>query len=389
MREINHLSEDVHMAEMKVKFVDLGLEYKSLKDEILKKFDELSSQGQYILGSEVENFEKSFAKFCGTKHAIGVANGTDALFLSMKALGIGHGDEVITAANSFIASAASIAQLGATPVFVDVRDDYNMDPALLEKAITKKTKAIMPVHLTGRPADIDAIMAIAKKHKLFVVEDSAQAVGAKYRGKRVGSFGNTGCFSLHPLKNLHVHGDGGAIVTNDTALYEILIKMRNHGLKNRDECEFFAINSRLDSIHAGILNIKLPHLDKWNARYWEIAKKYQEGLSGLKGFVQVPVDKSFEEPVYHRFIIQCEKRDELQKYLLEKGIDTKVHYPIPLHLQKAAGYLGYKEGDFPVSEKQAKKILSLPCYPALKDEQVELVIKEINAFYGKKKINNK
>jgi dTDP-4-amino-4,6-dideoxygalactose transaminase len=369
------------MVDIKVKFVDLGLEYKSLKDEILKKFDELSSKGQYVLGTEGEKFEKSFAEFCGVKHAIGVANGTDALFLSMKALGIGHGDEVITAANSFIASAGSIAQIGARPVFVDVLEDYNMNPELLEKTITKKTKAIMPVHLTGRPADMDAIMAIAKKHKLFVIEDAAQAVGAKYRGKRVGSFGNTGCFSLHPLKNLHVHGDGGVITTNDTALYEKLLKMRNHGLKNRDECDFFAYNSRLDEIQAGILNIKLPHLDKWNARYWAIARKYQAALTALKDFIQVPTDKSFEEPVYHRFIIQCERRDELQKYLLENGIDTKVHYPIPLHLQKAAEHLGYKEGDFPVAEKQAKKILSLPGYPALKDEQVEMVINAVKSFY--------
>jgi len=371
------------MVELKVKFVDLGAEYKPLRDEIIKKIDEISCQGAYILGPEVELFEKRFAEFCGVKYAISVANGTDALFMSLKTLGVKPGDEVITAPNSFIASAGSIVALGAKPVFVDVRDDYNINPELIEKAITKKTKAIMPVHLTGRPADMEPILAIAKKHKLFVVEDAAQAVGARYKGKRVGSFGNTGCFSLHPLKNLHVQGDGGIITTNDQALYETLIKMRNHGLRNRDECDFFAYNSRLDAIQAGIVNIKLSHLDKWNNEYRAIAAKYRKGLTGVKGVIKVPVDKEYEEPVYHNFIIQCERRDELQKYLLDNGIDTKIHYPIPIHLQKAAAYLGYKQGDFPVTETQAKRILSMPIYPALTDKQVQMVIDGIKSFYKK------
>ncbi|HLD79085.1 MAG TPA: DegT/DnrJ/EryC1/StrS family aminotransferase [Candidatus Nanoarchaeia archaeon] len=362
-----------------VPFVNLGANYLQVREEVLKRFDQISSQGAYILTEELQSFEDAFAKFCGTSYALGVGNGADALFLSLKALGIKEGDEVITAPNSFIASAGIIDAAGAKIVFVDVGDDYNINPELIEKAITPRTKAIIPIHLTGRPAEMDTIMQIAMKHHLFVVEDAAQAVGARYKNRRVGSLGDTGCFSLHPLKNLHVHGDGGVITTNDYELYKKLLLLRNHGLKNRDECVLWAYNSRLDAIQAGIAGIKLKHLDKWNQRYREIAEMYRKGLSTL---VETPVDKPQEEAVYHNFIIQTDQRDELQKYLLQLGIETKVHYPIPLHLQEAAKELGYKEGDFPVTEKQAKRILSLPIYPELTDEQVNGVIGAIKSFFS-------
>ena len=362
---------------MQVPFVNPGLQYQRLKNEILNKFDEISSKGVYVLGDEVTKFEKNFADYCGTSHAIGVGNGSDALFFSLLALDISEGDEVITVPNSFVATAWAIANVGAKVVFVDVGDDFNINTDLIVNAISPKTKAILPVHLTGRIADMEKIQDIATKHKLHVIEDAAQAVGATYRDKKSGSFGDTGCFSLHALKNLHVHGDGGIVTTNDEALYQKIIKMRNHGLKNRNECEFWGWNSRLDEIHAAIANLKLDYLDDWNRRSREIASWYINELGGL---VQTPSVKDHEQPVFHRFMIQHERRDKLQAFLEEQQIQTAVNYPIPLHLQEAAQYLGYKKGDFPVAEEQAKSILSLPLYSELEDSQVEYVIAKIKSF---------
>ena len=362
---------------MKVPFVNLGLQFQNLRDEIISKFEELSINGSYILNAEVQEFEQNFAEYCGTRYAVGVGNGSDALSFSLIALGVGKEDEVITAPNSFIATASTIANVGAKPVFVDVGDDYNIDPEKIEAAITPKTKAIMPVHLTGRVADMDPILDIASKHRIQVIEDAAQAVGASYKGKRAGSFGITGCFSLHPLKNLHVHGDGGMITTNDKLIYEHLIKIRNHGLKNRDECEFWGYNSRLDGIQAAIANIKLPHLNRWNQRFRQIAIRYSKALAS---HVKVPKDNKYEVPVYHRYIIRHPNRDDLSKYLYNKGIETKVNYPIPLHLQEAAKSLGYKLGVFPMAEQQAQTILSLPIYAEMKNQQVEYVINSIRSF---------
>ena len=367
---------------MKVPYINLALQHQLIKQELLDAAEKVLTSGQFILGDEVKRFEESFAKIAGTKYAVGVDNGTDALVLSMKALGIGKGDEVITAPNSFLASASSIALVGATPVFADVRDDLNMDPEKVEKAITKKTKAILAVHLTGRPADMDALLKICKRRKIHLIEDCAQAVGAEYNGKRVGSFGIIGCFSLHPLKNLSATGDGGVLTTNNEKIYQWLLKARNHGLKNRDECDFWSMNSRLDNLHAALLNVKLKYLDKWNDRRKKIASMYYERFKKLD--MIVPHDKPNEKAVYHTFIIQTKHRDELKKYLLEKGIDTKVHYPIPIHFQKAAKYLGYKKGDFPVTEKQMKTILSLPIYPELTDEQVKEVADNIVNFFSTK-----
>jgi len=367
----------------RIKFVDLGKQYMKLRKEIIAKFDEISKQGAYILSEEVEEFEKNFAEYCGTRYAVGVGNGSDALYMSLLSLGIGPGDEVITAPNSFIATAWVIARTGARIVFVDVGEDMNINSALIEAAITKRTKAIIPVHLTGRVADMNAIQTIADEHNLLVIEDAAQAIGAKYMGKRAGSFGICAGFSLHPLKNLHVHGDGGVITTNDQPLFEMLRKYRNHGLKNRDECEFWGINSRLDSIQAGIANIKLRYLDDWNGRFRQIANIYTEGL---KDCVNVPKIKDYEEPIYHRYMIRCSGRDDLQRFLDGNGIETKVNYPIPLHLQPAAASLGYKKGNFPVTEKMAETILSLPIYPELENDQVYYVIEKIQQFFNGKAI---
>ena len=362
---------------MKIAYVNLGTKDPVIKTAILDAIGKVLESGQFILGESVKVFEDKFAELCQTNFALGVASGTDALLLTMKALGIGKGDEVITTPNSFLASASSIALAGATPVFADVRDDYNIDPEKIQQAITSKTKAIIPVHLTGRPADMDAIFKMTEPYKIFVIEDAAQAVRAEYKGKRVGSFGIAGCFSFHPLKNLGGCGDGGMITTNDEKLYNKLLILRNHGLINRDECEIWGYNSRLDALQAVILNVKLDHLKNWETRKREIAGIYQKRLIYC---VKVPMDKSSEHAVYHTFIIQTKKRDSLKNYLMEKGIDAKIHYPIPIHLQKAAQNLGYKKGDFPVAEEQTKTILSLPIYPELTDNQVDYICDNILKF---------
>ena len=360
-----------------VKFVDLGKQYLSLRQEILDKFDEISKNGDYILSKEVNEFEENFAMYCGTKYAVGVGNGSDALYLSLLSLGIGPDDEVITAPNSFVATAWIIARTGARIVFCDVGNDMNIDPDLIESVISERTKVILPVHLTGRVADMDRIQTIAEKYNLFVVEDAAQAVGAVYKNKKAGSFGIGAGFSLHPLKNLHVHGDGGVVTTNDSKLYEKLIKYRNHGLNNRDECEFWGINSRLDAVQAGIGNIKLKYLDEWNNRFREIAQVYTENLNDD---VKAPQERDYEKPIYHRYIICHPDRNKLRAFLADSGVETKVNYPIPLHLQPAARDLGYKKGDYPVTEELADTILSLPLYSELGNDQVNYVIEKIIKF---------
>ncbi|HRH37505.1 MAG TPA: DegT/DnrJ/EryC1/StrS family aminotransferase [Flavobacteriales bacterium] len=368
--------------QLKVPYVQLGAQHADIKGAILDRISALLDSGEFILGSEVAAFEKSFAELCGTKYALGVANGTDALFLSMMSLGIGAGDEVITAPNSYLASASSIALAGARPVFADVLDDFNLDPAAVRKAVTPRTKAIIAVHLTGRPARMKELLAIAAEHKLHVLEDCAQAIGATLNGQHVGSFGIAGCFSLHPLKNLAAAGDGGVITTSDDALYARLLKARNHGLRDRDNCEFFSYNSRLDNLQAAILNIKLSKLAGWTERRRAIAATYQERLAGV-GDLIVPKDQGGEWAVYHTFIIQTAQRDALKQYLMDHGIDTKVHYPVPIHLQQAAAYLGCKRGDFPVTERQCTSILSLPVFAELNDEQVGHVADTIVAFFNK------
>lgn len=363
---------------MKVPYINLKLQHRVLKKEIARKCSELLDQADFILGKEVTKLEESFAEYCGTRYAVGVNSGTDALFLSMKALGIGSGAEVITAPNSFLATATTIVAAGAQPVFVDVREDMNIDPGLIEEKITKKTKAILPVHLTGKSADMKPILEIAKKYHLSVIEDAAQAIGTEYRGRRAGSFGIANCFSLHPLKTLNACGDGGMITTDNEKVYRTLAQLRNIGLKNRIESELWGYNSRLDSVQAAIVNVKFKYLNQWIERRRKNAERYRKHLAGA---VQCPTEERYEKCAYHLFVIQTESRDALQSYLLKNGIETKIHYPIPIHLQKCAQSLGYKKGDFPVTEKQSQTILSLPIYQSLTPEQLDYVSEKILRFF--------
>ena len=366
------------MANMNIQFVDLARQFRSIEPELTQAFLDVGRSGIYIMGEKLESFERKVAEFCGVKHAIGVADGSDALFLILKALGIGPGDEVITAANSFIASAWVIVAVGAKPVLVDVLEDFNIDPQKIEAAITPRTKAIIPVHLTGRAAAMDEINEIAARYELKVVEDAAQAIGATYRNRRVGSLGNAAAFSLHPLKNLGVYGDGGLITTNDSSLNTKLRLLRNHGLRNRDECEIWGYNSRLDSLQAAFASIKLAKLEAWNRRCRVIADAYR---GELMAYVQTPVDQAWEECVYHNFVIRTEQRDALMVHLKEKNVDTRVHYPIPIHLQDAARDLGYGKGDFPNAERYALTMISLPIYPELSDDEVTYVIASVVSFF--------
>lgn len=366
---------------LQVKYLDLP---KQFKDEVL--WASLKGQFetcQFIMGPEVEKFEFNFASLCHTKYAIGVNSGTDALFLALKALDIGHGDEVITVPNSFVATVGAIIAAGAIPVFVDVGPDYNINAELIEPAITDRTKAILPVHLTGNPADMIKIMEIAKEYNLFVIEDAAQAVTASINGQPVGSFGDVGCFSLHPLKNLNVCGDGGVLTTKSMEIHEKVKLMRNHGLKNRDEIEFFGYNSRLDTVQASIANYVMNKLQSIIHQRIKNAELYDNELKGLYDFVTLPPRRENVKQVFHTYVIRVKNREELIKYLSKNSVETKIHYPIPIHLQKPCQELGYKKGDFPVCEKQAKEILSLPIHQYLTEEQIYYVAGLIKKFYGK------
>ena len=361
--------------------MDISGQHKAIKAELLEALERVLDHGVFILGEEVAEFEKQFAQLCGVRYAVGVNSGTDALVLALRALGIGPGDDVITVPNSFVASASCIALVGAKPVFVDVREDYNMDPAQIERAITPETKAILPVHLTGRPADMDPIMEVARAHDLHLIEDCAQAVFAEYKGQRVGSFGAIGCFSLHPLKTLNACGDGGVLTTNYPALYEQLKILRNIGLQTRDDCVVWSGNSRLDTMQAAILLVKLKYVSDWTEKRRANAAYYREALGGASS-IQVPIDRSYEKAVYHTFVIQADRRDELKQYLAECAVDTAIHYPIPIHLHKAAKHLSYRKGSFPVAERQAERILSLPVYPELTSDQLNYIAKTVRKFYG-------
>jgi dTDP-4-amino-4,6-dideoxygalactose transaminase len=361
-----------------VPFVSLDREYRAMREELIAAFDRVGRSGVYILGEELARFEREAAAYCEVPYALGVGNGSDALLLALKALDIGPGDEVITCPNSFIATAWVIVAAGAHPVFVDVGTDGNMNPELLSQALTARTRAIIPVHLTGRPAEMNAINAFARAHRLDVIEDAAQAIGARYHGKRVGSLGRIAGFSLHPLKNLGVMGDGGLITTNDAELFEKLKLLRNHGLRTRDECAVWGINSRLDPLQAALAAVKLRRLDAWNARYRDIAARYRQSLSE---YVEVPVDQVHEEAVYHNFVIQLDRRDELLRHLEGCGVGCRVHYPVPIHLQACARDLGYCEGAFPVTERLARRMLSLPIYPELNDGEIEHVIASVQEFF--------
>lgn len=365
---------------MKINFVDLKKQYKQIRTEVDQAMKNTINASQFILGNECEKFEKEFAKFVGVKYAIGVGSGSSALELSLRALGIGLEDEVITPANSYIASSSCISFTGATPVLVDVLEDtFNIDVKKAEKLITKKTKAILPVHLYGQVADMEAILKLAKKYKLFVLEDACQAHGASFKKKKAGSFSTAAAFSFYPGKNLGAYGDGGMVVTNNKGLAEKVKLFRNYGQKEKYKHLVLGWNSRLDNLQAAILRVKLAKLEGWNKKRLENARLYNKLLVG----VSVITPKIFPDynHVFHLYVVRVSQRDKLAKFLAGKGIFTQMHYPIPIHLQPAYRDLGYKKGDFPVTEKLSKEILSLPLFPELKFKEIKYICQTIKDFY--------
>ena len=363
-----------------INYANLPKQWKQEKKRLLPLIEKVFAKGQYIgaQNDEIEMFETNIKKVCGTKFAVALNSGTDALVLALMLLGVKRGDEVITPPNSFISSTSAIVHIGAKPVFVDVREDQNINPKLIEKVITKKTKAIMPVHLTGRVSEMNEIISIAKKYGIPIVEDAAQSIGSKYYNKKSGSLGDIGCFSAHPLKNLNACGDSGFLTTNNRAFYEKAISLRNHGLTNRNVVKKFGFLSRMDTLQASILNFRLKNLYKTiNIRRLN-AKFYSENLDRKKFFF---VDeKKHEFNTYHTFVIQTKNRDKLIKYLNFNKIQTAIHYPIPIHLQPAARFLGYKKNSFPVTEKQSKEILTLPINQYLLKKELSRIINKLNNF---------
>lgn len=366
---------------MNVPFVDLQAQYRGLRSEVMPAVEQVFARAAFILGDEVAGFEREFAAFCGVGECVGVATGCDALLWALKACGIGPGDEVITVANSYIATALAITASGARPVLVDCREDsYEIDAAAVARAITSRTKAIIPVHLYGQPADMGEIMALAKTHGLRVIEDAAQAHGALYKGRPCGSFGDVGCFSFYPGKNLGAYGDGGAIVTRDPALAQQVRMLRNYGQSRKYHHEITGWNSRLDTVQAAILSVKLRHLPAWNAARARHAAAYAHALAGAP--VTLPRVAPDRTHVYHLYVIRTKRRDDLVAFLAERGVSCVIHYPIPIHLQKAYAGLGYRPGSFPVAERLAGEIVSLPMYPELTDEQIAHVAACIREFAG-------
>jgi len=351
-----------------VPMVDLKKQFQGIKEEALNVVTEILESSQYILGQKVSEFERKVANYHGVREAIGVASGTDAIHLSIDALGIGEGDEVITTPFTFIATAEAILYVGATPVFVDIESDtLNIDVSQIEANITKKTKAILPVHLFGHPAGMINILDIAKKYRLKIIEDCAQSFGAEVNGKKAGSLGDAGCFSFYPSKNLGGYGDGGMVILNDSGVADTIRELRNHGSKGSYRHKRVGFNSRLDEIQAGILLVKLLHIDKYNIKRRQNAAIYNNLLSDK---VRCPVEKQGAYHVFHQYTIISNKRDEIHQRLKENGISSVVYYPVPLHLQEALKFLGYQKGDFSVAEKAAKEVLSLPMYPELEESTI-------------------
>lgn len=370
---------------LRIPFVDLWAQVEPLSNSIFTTLENLIQRSAYILGPEVASFEGAFAEYCGVDYAIGVDSGTAALELILRAYDIGQGDEVITTANTFIATAFAISHAGATPVFVDINPNtYTIDVTEVYRSINSRTKAILPVHLYGHPADMGPIMEIAAKYSLSVIEDACQAHGARYRGMRVGAIGNAAAFSFYPSKNLGAFGDGGMVVTNDPRVNEIVRMLRDQGQSEKYHHELIGYNHRLDNIQAAILEAKLELLDKSNASRRRTAACYNQLLSGSG--VIIPHAASFAEPVYHLYVIRTNNRDEMRAYLWEHGIATGIHYPIPIHLQPAYRDLGYKEGDLPVTEQYANQVLSLPMYPELSADMVEYVAGTVIEFIESQRV---
>lgn len=365
---------------MKVPFMDLGSQNRPLHSELTACFERVVERSSFILGPEVERFERDFASYLKVGDCVAVNSGTAALQLVLQALAIGEGDEVITVPNTFIATAEAITAVGARPVFVDVTPtSYTMEPEHAEQAITGRTRAILPVHLYGQPADMDPLLEIARLHRLALVEDACQAHGAEYKGHKAGALGTAGCFSFYPSKNLGGCGEGGAIVTNDSELASRIRLLRNHGSVSKYEHSIAGYNFRMEALQAAFLAVKLKHLDQWNNRRRALAAQYTDSFRASE--VMPPTEMAYARHVYHLYVIQADHRDALRHELMEKGIETGLHYPLPLHLQQAYQSLGYHRGDFPVCERLADRIMSLPMFPELSPRAVEHIVETIGASF--------
>lgn len=365
--------------QIKIPFGDLTAQYLKIKRELDEVIQKVVSEGRFILGKEVEMFEKEFAVYCNSSYAIGVGSGTEAIHLALVAIGIKPGDEVITVPNTAVPTISAVSFAGAIPKFVDIDEKtYTIDINKIEDAITIKTKAIIPVHLYGQCADMDNILRIARKYNLIVIEDTCQAHGALYKGRKAGSIGDVGCFSFYPTKNLGAMGDGGIIVTSDESIAGCLFMLRNYGQTKRYYHKIKGFNSRLDELQAAILRVKLKYLDGWNTLRRNIAESYKKNICNK--LISAPVEADFSYHAYHLFVIKCSKRNILQKYLLENGIETLIHYPVPVHMQEAYSDLGYSRGNFPVAESYADEILSLPLYPYIPEENLSYIVQVINQF---------
>lgn len=364
---------------MKVPLLDLRRQYDTIKDEIDNAVHRVLENTRFILGDEVKDFETKIAEYCGSKYAVGVASGTDALLLSLRACGVGSQDEVLIPDFTFFATAGVVSRLGATPVFLDIdRDTYNIDAGLIENKITEKTKAIIPVHLFGQCVDMDPILEMAKRNNLRVIEDAAQAIGAEYKGKKAGTMGHFGCFSFFPSKNLGAAGDGGMVITDDGDLAEAVRKLRVHGASQKYFHSLVGYNSRLDAIQAAILNVKLRYLDQWSAKRKEKASFYDTSFHDLN--IDTPKVEEFNRHIYHQYTIGVKNRDKLKEHLLKNQIGCSIYYPLPLHLQECYKSLGNKQGDFPVSEERSKEVISLPIFPELTQKEQEFVVEIIKEF---------
>ena len=367
------------MKRRKVPFVEFPSQYESERETIHRIVDDVFSRGHFVGGAQISQLEEEIAKICDVRHAVAVASGTDAITLALNALGIGSGDEVILPPNSFVSSAGAVITTGAKPVFADVCPDLNINPSSVEEMITPKTKAIMPVHLTGRICEMDRLEEIAARHELVIIEDAAQSIGSTYRGRSSGSFGAVNALSMHPLKNLNAAGDAGFITTDQSELASRLRRMRNHGLADRNTVAFWGVNSRMDTLQAAILQSRLGSLLAIIERRRKNADLYRELLN--QDIVELPHCRECEFNTFHLFVIQVDERNALMEFLTKRGIETNIHYPVPIHLQPAAAALGYKLGDLPVAERQADRILSLPIHQFLGEDDVIYVSETINRFY--------
>lgn len=368
---------------MNVPLLDLVAQHRTIRDEVMAEVTRVFDRQQFIMGAEVEEFERAIGDYCRAKHAIGCASGSDALLLALIALGVGAGDEVITTAYTFFATSSAIARIGARPVYVDISsDDFNIDVGLLERAVTSKTKAILPVHLYGQCARMESISEIARRHNIHVIEDAAQAIGAEFKGRSAGTMSEIGCFSFFPSKNLGAAGDGGLMTTNDDALAAKLRILRVHGMEPKYHHQVVGINSRLDALQAAVLKVKLKYLDRWTEARRINAARYEK-LFAEAGIDDVVTPKVHADSrhIYHQYTIRCARRDGLKTYLQESGIGAEVYYPVPLHLQDCFAFLGYKKGELPETEKAARECLSLPIYPELTAEQQNYVVERISRFY--------